>query len=261
MKHLFTLLFIFIINMGLSAQYTYLNDFDSVTNGQKLNDTDNFEVWGDSATVTDEIIIINNDDNGGANSTKGYIKMPSIGYCAFATTFEATAGTTYTISLKYKKVSGAGSVKVNIKQPGAGVTTYISSSPLTNSSWTEYSTQFTPSISETIQVTTGRAWVNESPEYHFDDFSISCDNCNSLSVDSINDFQFNIYPNPVKDVISFQSELPLESVEIFSLTGSKVLSQSNNVEQVEVGNLAKGIYMLKASAADGKVATQKLIKD
>jgi hypothetical protein len=50
-------------------------------------------------------------------------------------------------------------------------------------------------------------------------------------------------------------------VEIFSLTGSKVLSKSNNVEQVEVGNLAKGIYMLKATAADGKVATQKLIKE
>ena len=75
------------------------------------------------------------------------------------------------------------------------------------------------------------------------------------------DFQFKIYPNPAKDVISFQSELPLESVEIFSLTGSKVLSQSNNVRQVEVGNLAKGIYMLKASAVDGKVAIQKLIKE
>jgi hypothetical protein len=50
-------------------------------------------------------------------------------------------------------------------------------------------------------------------------------------------------------------------VEIFSLTGSKVLSQSNNVRQVEVGNLAKGIYMLKASAVNGKVATQKLIKE
>jgi hypothetical protein len=247
--------------MGLSAQVTYLNDFDSVTNGQKLNDTDNFEVWGDSTSVTDEIIIINNDDNGGANSSKGYIKMPSTGYCAFATTFEATVGTTYTISLKYKKVSGSGSVKVNIKKTGSGVSPYISSSALTASSWTEYSTQFTPTTSETIQVVAGRSWVSESPEYHFDDFSISCDNCSSLSVDSINDFQFNIYPNPAKDVISFQTELPLERVEIFSLTGSKVLSQSNNVEQVEVGNLAKGIYMLKASAVDGKVATQKLIKE
>jgi hypothetical protein len=90
-----------------------------------------------------------------------------------------------------------------------------------------------------------------------DNFSIT----STLSTKQINDFQFNIYPNPAKDVIGFQSELPLASVEIFSLTGSKVLSKSNNVEQVEVGNLAKGIYMLKATAADGKVATQKLIKE
>ena len=90
---------------------------------------------------------------------------------------------------------------------------------------------------------------------------INCTDCQTASFSDLNDFQFNIYPNPAKGVIGFQSELPLESVEIFSLTGSKVLSQSNNVEQVEVGNLAKGIYMLKASAADGKVATQKLIKE
>ena len=83
----------------------------------------------------------------------------------------------------------------------------------------------------------------------------------TASVSYDNDFQFSIYPNPVNNVIRFQSELPLEQVEIFSLTGSKVLSQTNNVEQVDIGNLAKGIYMLKASAADGKVATQKLIKE
>ena len=50
-------------------------------------------------------------------------------------------------------------------------------------------------------------------------------------------------------------------MEIFSLTGSKVLSQSNNVEQVEVGNLAKGINIMRASTGDGKLATQKLIKE
>ena len=83
----------------------------------------------------------------------------------------------------------------------------------------------------------------------------------TLDTQKLNDFRFTVYPNPAKDVIGFQSELPLASVEIFSLTGSKVLSKSNNVEQVEVGNLAKGIYMLKATAADGKVATQKLIKE
>ena len=83
----------------------------------------------------------------------------------------------------------------------------------------------------------------------------------TLDTQALNDFRFTLYPNPAKDVIGFQSELPLASVEIFSLTGSKVLSKSNNVEQVEVGNLAKGIYMLKATATDGKVATQKLIKD
>ena len=84
----------------------------------------------------------------------------------------------------------------------------------------------------------------------------------TASVSYLKDFQFSIYPNPSNNVIRFQSELPLESVEIFSLTGSKVLSQTNNVvEQGDIGNLAKGIYMLKASAADGKVATQKLIKE
>ena len=83
----------------------------------------------------------------------------------------------------------------------------------------------------------------------------------TLDTQELNDFRFTVYPNPAKDCINFQSKFQLEQVEIFSLPGSKVLSQTNNVEQVDIGNLAKGIYMLKASAADGKVATQKLIKE
>ena len=83
----------------------------------------------------------------------------------------------------------------------------------------------------------------------------------TLDTQELNDFRFTVYPNPAKDFINFQSKFQLEQVEIFSLTGSKVLSQTNNVEQVDIGKLAKGIYVLKASAADGNVATQKLIKE
>ena len=84
------------------------------------------------------------------------------------------------------------------------------------------------------------------------------------TTDVINSRQLQVYPNPVKDVLNFKlSEgLKVESVEIFDLTGKQInVKNSKFVSSVNVSNLAKGNYVLRVKANDGKVHIQKIIKD
>lgn len=246
MKHFFTLFFIF-LSATLVAQHS--EDFESFTSGDDILLSTGWSAYaGQTFTAS----------NGGtftpfAGSLYGltgndhvaiYSKWMAEGswQLSVATIIGGTANWRRTRSIKIK-INNTVSKTITVDN--------------TTADWVVSTETFdTPSAGATVRIEILHQ-NNSGLPMGVDNFSIT----STLSTKQINDFQFNIYPNPVKDVIRFQSELPLERVEIFSLTGSKVLSQSNNVRQVEVGNLAKGIYMLKASAVDGKVAIQKLIKE
>ena len=269
MKHLFTLLFIFIWGVQTQAQDTLINETfeagwvvgDNVLKAGSVagSPADNLGLqgWGDGFTFT-----MANEAGNGAASSDFFGKMNHGGEANFAAmqhVVEATAGDVfeYKISIKPDAAGQAGAYKLEVYDP---VNAIFVAGPVkpSDGEWNDLTISYTAEFTQNYAFRVTKAWGNAGAS--FDNISLTVVPA-TTSVSDVNDFQFNIYPNPAKDVIMFQSELPLERVEIFSLTGSKVLSQSNNVEQVEVGNLAKGIYMLKASAADGKVATQKLIKE
>ena len=57
----------------------------------------------------------------------------------------------------------------------------------------------------------------------------------------------NIYPNPVNDKLFIEANETISNVEIYNLTGVKVLSQECNSDKVEieVSELQSGIYFIK----------------
>ena len=69
----------------------------------------------------------------------------------------------------------------------------------------------------------------------------------------------NIFPNPAEEEIFIKSEFPVNRVEIFSLTGSLVLSKSNFNEKISVSALPQGIYLFKVYTDKG-VAIRKIVK-
>jgi len=71
---------------------------------------------------------------------------------------------------------------------------------------------------------------------------------NNLSVDSFETIDISIYPNPVDDVINIQTNFENLTYELFDLSGKLVLVSNEN--QINVENLSKGIYLLKANNAD-----------
>lgn len=68
-----------------------------------------------------------------------------------------------------------------------------------------------------------------------------------------------IYPNPAKDVLNIQSATEvLTKVSITDLNGRVVKEVSNNLSQISLGDLAKGIYMVTIESATAK-KVEKLI--
>lgn len=80
-----------------------------------------------------------------------------------------------------------------------------------------------------------------------------------MGTDEISQGKFSIYPNPVKDVVKVESTEKIEKVALFSLDGKKLVEQNHNV--LNISNLPKGIYLLKADFTSGKSSTKKVVKE
>lgn len=95
--------------------------------------------------------------------------------------------------------------------------------------------------------------------------TITGQNATLGTTEVINSRDLQIYPNPVKDVLKFNftNNLKSESIEIFDMSGRAVTTISNNknVNEVNVSSYAKGSYILRVKASDGKVYIQKIIKE
>jgi len=67
-----------------------------------------------------------------------------------------------------------------------------------------------------------------------------------------------VYPNPATDFVNIASKEKIKSIEIYSMTGQKVMN--SNSDKVNVSHLNKGIYILKITLGNGKTETRKIIK-
>ena len=67
----------------------------------------------------------------------------------------------------------------------------------------------------------------------------------------------SVYPNPVESELRVSAQCA--SIEVFDFAGQKVASV-NDASTVDMSALAAGIYLVKATTADGKTATKKIVK-
>ena len=69
---------------------------------------------------------------------------------------------------------------------------------------------------------------------------------------------FTIFPNPAKNLVYIKSDSEIEQVRIIDALGKVILAQNNT--EINVENLAKGIYTLEISTTNGRVF-RKFIKE
>ena len=87
--------------------------------------------------------------------------------------------------------------------------------------------------------------------------SLYTNNTLSSSDFSQNNIEVGLYPNPVNDVLNIEIENNIQSIEIYNIQGQKVLS--SNQKQINVSDLATGMYMVRIQDIDNNIATKKIV--
>jgi hypothetical protein len=80
-----------------------------------------------------------------------------------------------------------------------------------------------------------------------------------VGVNQVNASDLKIYPNPTTGVVNITSPVKVKAV----VTGveGKILVQQEDAKQVDISNLANGLYMITLYDNDGhSLLVQKLIK-
>jgi len=73
---------------------------------------------------------------------------------------------------------------------------------------------------------------------------------------------FKCYPNPVKDLLYYENVPGIQQISVMDLTGRKVKSVSNPVEnQLDLSSLGQGIYLVTLHTERGEIYTSKVIKE
>ena len=92
-----------------------------------------------------------------------------------------------------------------------------------------------------------------------DNYVISAENTASLATGQAvtNNAKISLYPNPTADYLNFSAKV--KSAQIFDAAGRNVSSSKATNNQIDVRNLAKGVYVVKFETENG-TQTEKFIK-
>ena len=75
--------------------------------------------------------------------------------------------------------------------------------------------------------------------------------------DIVND-QVSVYPNPANSVIHIEGIDEGSSISMYDITGRKVMQHPYSNE-ISIGNLSCGLYLLNITTAEGNVISKKIM--
>lgn len=99
------------------------------------------------------------------------------------------------------------------------------------------------------------SWSGSWDPYYKEEMGYSV--ATPLGLSSFEITNFKVFPNPTSDVMNLTSIIPIDRLEMFDITGKKVLS-SMFTKQINAKDFQPGIYFLKATI-DTKSITKKVI--
>ena len=121
--------------------------------------------------------------------------------------------------------------------------------------WTQYEYDLSAYDGQTIRVgihyVTADAFVLQ-----MDSFVVE----GTLGLNNIQSLDMNIYPNPVNgNFVTIQTPINgVKYVEVFDITGKRLINTSLSADTLEVSSLSAGIYLIKVTV-EGQSKTSKLI--
>lgn len=83
--------------------------------------------------------------------------------------------------------------------------------------------------------------------------------CMNIGVEELATETINIYPNPTKDVFTFDVNKTISVVEVYNLNGAKLL-RLEHTNSVNIQHLPKGIYMVELTTVDQHKSFARVVK-
>jgi len=121
--------------------------------------------------------------------------------------------------------------------------------------WTQYEYDLSAYDGQTVRV--GIHCVsNDSFVLQMDSFVVE----GTLGLNNVQSLEMNIYPNPVDgNFVTIQTPLNgVKYVEVFDITGKRLINTSLNADTLEVSSLSAGMYLIKVTV-EGQSKTSKLV--
>lgn len=132
-----------------------------------------------------------------------------------------------------------------------------------STSCTNYSFETsTPITSSTLKVRFYVELANGGNYYIFVLDNIKLESTSTTSISSFNSSKSNIFPNPVKEYLTVNSELEIKTYKIYDLSGKEIMTSSNEAfksKNIDTQNLSKGTYFI-ILYGDKFVESHKFIK-
>jgi hypothetical protein len=121
--------------------------------------------------------------------------------------------------------------------------------------WTQYEYDLSAYDGQTVRV--GIHCVsNDSSILQMDSFVVE----GTLGLNDVQSLDMNIYPNPVNgNFITIQTPVNgVKYVEVFDITGKRLINTSLSADTLEVNSLSSGMYLIKVTV-EGQSKTSKLV--
>ncbi|MBE0637436.1 MAG: T9SS type A sorting domain-containing protein [Bacteroidales bacterium] len=92
-------------------------------------------------------------------------------------------------------------------------------------------------------------------QFYFDDIEL----LNPVGISSNEISKLDISPNPANTYFRITNSDHLKTVEVFNITGQRVMNFNDVPQQISVSSLPKGIYSIKATGYDGLQYVNKVV--
>ena len=81
----------------------------------------------------------------------------------------------------------------------------------------------------------------------------------TLGTQGFDDVALDIYPNPTKSILHFKTETPLDTMQIFDITGQLLATYKNIRETISLKKFTSGVYLVKCYIGS-RVIAKKVVK-
>ncbi len=109
-----------------------------------------------------------------------------------------------------------------------------------------------------LSIDDGRIWMGAGAS----EKSLTMETDDATNIAGNENAFLHIYPNPSNGLIYVESINPVEMVQVYSIAGGLLRSvKGDNITQLNISDLPKGIYMLMVSNSKKQVSTVKITKN